>query len=109
MFVHNRHVTGHHSLGTALDKVEHLFLTWGVQVIKKDPSYTPGFSSVADVEVSVTPTADDTGIGMRMPTLVETRWGTSSTKCQKDKLTNRCYQFSFGLLQNRFCLNLVSI
>lgn len=55
MFIDNRQVTGHHSVGTALDKVEHLFLTWGVQVIKEDPSYTPSLSSVADIEISVTP------------------------------------------------------
>lgn len=55
MFVDNGQVTRHHSAATALDKVEHLFLTWGVQVIKEDPSYTPSLSSVADIEVSVTP------------------------------------------------------
>lgn len=55
MFVYNGQVTGHYSAGTALDKVEHLLLTRGVQVIKEDPSYSSSLSSVADVEVSVTP------------------------------------------------------
>lgn len=55
MFVHDGQVTGHHSASTALDKIERFFLTRGVQVIEEDPSYPPGLSSVADVEVSVAP------------------------------------------------------
>lgn len=55
MFVYDRQVTGHHSAGAALDKVECLLLARGVQVIEEDPSYTPSLSSVPDVEVSVTP------------------------------------------------------
>lgn len=42
-------------MGTALDEAESLLLTGGVQVIEEDPSYTPGLSSVTDVEVSVAP------------------------------------------------------
>lgn len=55
MFVHNGQIAGHHSAGAALDKAEHLLLIRGVQVVKEDSSYTAALSSVADVEVPITP------------------------------------------------------
>lgn len=55
VFVHDGQVTGHHSAGAALDKVECLLLARGVHVIEEDPSYTPSLSPVPDVEVSVAP------------------------------------------------------
>lgn len=55
MFVHDGQVTRHHGASAALDEVEYLLLTRGVQVIEEDPSYTSSLSSVPDVEVSVTP------------------------------------------------------
>lgn len=55
MFVNDGQIAGHHSASTALDEVEHFFLIRGVQVIEEDPSYAPSLSSVANIEVSVTP------------------------------------------------------
>lgn len=55
MFVHDGQVAGHHSAGTTLDEAEHLLLIRGVHVVKEDPSYAATLSSVANVEVSVTP------------------------------------------------------
>lgn len=60
MFVDDGKVAGHHGACTALDKVERLFLIWRVQVVKEDPSYATGLSSVADVEVPVTPGGTET-------------------------------------------------
>lgn len=55
MLVHNGQVTGHYSASTALDEVESLLLTRRVQVVKEDPPYSTSLTSVANVEVSVTP------------------------------------------------------
>lgn len=55
VFVYYGQIAGHHSAGAALDEAERLLLTRGIQVIKEDPSDTPSLSSMADVEVSVTP------------------------------------------------------
>lgn len=55
MFVHDGQIAGHHRAGAALDEAEHFLLIRGVQVVKEDSSYTAGLSSVADVEVPVTP------------------------------------------------------
>lgn len=63
MFVHDGQVTGHHSAGTALDEVECLLLTRGVQVIEEDSSYTPSLPSVPDVEVPVTPSDQKNQMG----------------------------------------------
>lgn len=61
MFVHDGKVTWHHGSGAALDEAERFFLTWGVKVIEEDPSYAPSLTSVADIEVSVTPTEQKNG------------------------------------------------
>lgn len=55
MLVDDGEVAGHHGAGTALHKVECLLLTWGVQVIEEDPSYSTSLSSVAHEKVAVTP------------------------------------------------------
>lgn len=55
MFVHDGQIAGHHRAGAALDEAEHFLLIRGVQVVKEDSSYTAGLSSVADIEVPVTP------------------------------------------------------
>lgn len=55
MFIYNGQIARYHCASTAFDKVEHLLLIRGVQVIKEDSSNTSSLSSMTDIEVSVTP------------------------------------------------------
>lgn len=55
VFVHYGQVAGHHRAGAALDETESLLLTGAVEIVEEDPANASSLSSVADVEVSVTP------------------------------------------------------